>query len=218
MRGKASSIVVLRSTNRAAAANRTRPAAPHRRIVKGSAGMLQIARKIDALTSGLGRIVAWGTVIIAVLQFAGVIMRYVFGIGSVWMQESITYIFASLFMLTVGYGFVVDAHVRVDIWHSIASPRAKAIVTILGTLVFLWPVAVLLVVEATPYVARSVAILEGSRETAGIPALFVLKAEILVFALLLLIQGVSQVLRAVAALRGEVDDSFDKHGLEKAVH
>ena len=164
--------------------------------------MLTIAKRIDAFTSGIGRFVAWGTVVVAVLQFAGVIMRYVFGIGSVWMQEAIAYIFASLFMLTVAWGFVAEAHVRVDIWHAGASPRAKAIVELLGTLVFLWPVAILLAVVAVPYVGRSIAILEGSRETSGIPAVFVLKSEILVFAFLLVLQGLSQVIRAIETLEG----------------
>lgn len=166
--------------------------------------MQKIADAIDALNRRVGHIVAWGTVVMGVLQFSMVITRYVFGIGSVWVQEAITYVFATLFMLGSGAALLSDGHVRVDVFYRDASPRARAIVNLVGTLIFLWPVTLLILFESYSYVSRSFAILEGSRETSGIPFVYLLKAEILIFAGLLFLQGLSAVIRAVGVLTGRL--------------
>ncbi|MER2606154.1 MAG: TRAP transporter small permease subunit [Siculibacillus sp.] len=164
---------------------------------------------IEAVNDRVGRFVAWGILAIVMIQFAVVIMRYVFGFGSVWVQEAITYVYATVFMGAAGFAFVRDGHVRVDIFYREAGVRAKAVVDIVGTLLFLWPVTGLLIWVALPYVARSVAILEGSRETAGLPLVWLLKAEILMFAVMLALQGLALIVRsfeklmAGSAARGE---------------
>jgi len=166
--------------------------------------MDRLADGIDGLNRTIGRFVAWGTIVMGVLQFTMVITRYVFGVGSVWIQESITYVFASLFMLGSASALLTDGHVRVDIWYREATPRGRAWVDLVGTFVFLWPVTGLILYEAYPYVVRAFAYREGSRETAGIPFLYLLKAEILLFAALLALQGLSQVIRATGVLTGRV--------------
>jgi TRAP-type mannitol/chloroaromatic compound transport system permease small subunit len=91
--------------------------------------------------------------------------------------------------------------VRVDIFYRDASPRTRAQIDLVGALVFLLPMAGLLLWISLPYAARSWAILERSKETAGIPAVFLLKTAIPLFAALLILQGIAQILRAAAALR-----------------
>ena len=164
--------------------------------------MQALIATIDAINRHIGRVVSWSILVIVLLQFAVVIMRYVFGSGSVWVQEAITYVYATSFMATAGYALLRDGQVRVDIFYREASARAKAVVDIVGTLIFLWPVTGLLIWVASPYVARSFAILEGSRETAGLPFVYLLKAEILVFAGLLALQGLSLLLRSILVLAG----------------
>lgn len=166
--------------------------------------MDRLADGIDALNRSVGRFVAWGTIVMAVLQFTTVITRYVFGVGSVWVQESITYVFASLFMLGSAAAFLTDGHVRVDIWYRETSAKGRAVVDLVGTLIFLWPVSALILFESTPYVVRAFAYREGSRETSGIPFLYLLKAEILIFAGLLALQGLSAVIRSIGVLSGRV--------------
>ncbi|MCE1237414.1 MAG: TRAP transporter small permease subunit [Hyphomicrobiales bacterium] len=166
--------------------------------------MLKLAAAIDRLNDVVGRFVSWGVLALVVLQFAVVILRYVFGVGFVWVQETITYVYASVFMCAAGYTLLRDGHVRVDIWFREASARARAVVDLLGALVFLWPVTGLLIWVAWPYVSRSFLILEGSREPGGLPLLYLLKAEILIFAAVLALQGLARAIRAVAILvRGE---------------
>lgn len=164
--------------------------------------MLAFAAAIERLNDRIGRIVSWGILALVVLQFAVVIQRYVFGLGFVWLQETITYVYASVFMIAAGYTLLRDGHVRVDIWYREASLEARALVDLLGTLVFLWPVTGLLMWVGWPYVFRSFAILEGSRESGGLPLLYLLKGEIMVFCALLALQGLARVIRSTAILAG----------------
>ncbi len=165
--------------------------------------MIRLAAAIETLNGRIGRFVAWGILALVLLQFAVVIQRYVFGIGFVWMQEAITYVYASVFMTAAGFTLLRDGHVRVDIYYREASAGARAVVDLLGTLLLLWPVTGLLAAVSWSYVSRSFQILEGSRESGGLPFLYLLKAEILLFAALLALQGLARAIRAIATLRGD---------------
>lgn len=165
--------------------------------------LTRIAQTIDALNERLGRLVAWASLAMVLVQFTVVLQRYVFGIGSVWMQESIIYMHGLLFMLAAGYTLLHGAHVRVDIVYREASPRYQAWVDILGTIFFLWPVCYLIADVAWPYVATSWSVLEGSKETSGIQAVYLLKTVILLFAGLVALQGLSMLVHAVRVLKGQ---------------
>lgn len=161
-----------------------------------------LIRRIDILNDIVGRAVSWLALAMVLLQLVVVIMRYVFGLGSLFMQESIVYMHGILFMAAVGYTLLHDGHVRVDIFYRTARPRAQAWVNLAGVVFLLLPVSVLVWWMSWPYVARSWSVFEGSRETSGIPALFLLKSVLLVFAGLLFLQGLSLGLRSLLRLLG----------------
>jgi TRAP-type mannitol/chloroaromatic compound transport system permease small subunit len=160
-----------------------------------------IADRIDAVTGTIGRAVMWCALVVVLLQFVVVVLRYAFGIGSIWLTESIIYAHAALFMLAAAWTLRENGHVRVDIFYADAPPRRKALVDLFGALLLLIPFVVVLAWLSLPYVARSWVILERSRETSGLPAVFLLKTLIPLFALLMALQGVSQAIRAVDVLR-----------------
>ena len=162
----------------------------------------RLADNIDRLSAAVGRAVAWCLLFMVLAEFALVLMRYVLGVGSVWLHESILYAHAAVFMLAAAWTLSTDGHVRVDIFYADASPRTKALVDLLGALLLLLPFALVLLILSSPYVARSWAILEGSRETSGLPAVFLLKTLIPLFAALLGLQGVAQAIRAAVVLAG----------------
>jgi TRAP-type mannitol/chloroaromatic compound transport system permease small subunit len=162
----------------------------------------RLADNIDRLSAALGRAVAWCLLYMLLAGFAVVLMRYVLGVGSVWLHESILYAHAAVFMLAAAWTLSTDGHVRVDIFYADASPRTKALVDLLGALLLLMPFALVLLILSSPYVARSWAILEGSRETSGLPAVFLLKTLIPLFAALFGLQGVAQAIRAAVVLAG----------------
>jgi TRAP-type mannitol/chloroaromatic compound transport system permease small subunit len=165
-----------------------------------TARLLGLADAIDRLTTAIGRTVAWASLFVVLVQFAVVLMRYVVGVGSLWVQESVIYAHAALLMLAVAWTLREGGHVRVDIFYADASPRTKAIIDLIGALCLLLPFTITLGVLSIPYVARSWSILERSRETSGLPIVFLLKTLIPLFALLLGLQGVSQAIRAGAVL------------------
>ena len=128
-------------------------------------------------------------------QFLVVLLRYVFGIGSVWLQESVFYAHAGLILLTPAWTLWAGGHVRVDIFYAGMSERAKARADLLGALILLLPFMAALVWLAMPYTARSWAIFERSREVGGIPLVWLLKTLIPLFAVLLGLQGIAQAIQ-----------------------
>jgi len=168
---------------------------------------MSLADNIDRLTTLIGRAAAWLCLFIVVAQFAVVVMRYGFGTGSAKLTESIVYAHAALFMLAAAWTLRDGRHVRVDIFYADAEPRRKALVDLLGALFLLMPFALSLLILSLPYVARSWSILERSRETSGLPFVYLLKTLIPVFALLLVLQGISQAIRAASALSTRPGDS-----------
>jgi TRAP-type mannitol/chloroaromatic compound transport system permease small subunit len=159
------------------------------------------ADRIDRLTGMVGRTVAWLALAMVLVQFAVVVMRYGLGLGSIWLQESILYAHAALFLLAAAWTLRDDGHVRIDIFYVDAAPRTRALVDLVGALLLLLPFMALLAWYAWPYVARSWASFERSQEVSGLPFVYLLKSLLLIFALLMGLQGVAQAIRAWGALR-----------------
>lgn len=161
-----------------------------------------VADRIDRITAAIGRTAAWCCLYVVLAEFAVVLLRYALGLGSIKLQESVLYAHAGLFMLAAAWTLQVDGHVRVDIFYAQAKPRARALVDLFGALLFLLPFAAVLGWLSLPYVERSWAILEHSREASGLPFVYLLKTLIPVFALLIGLQGVAQAVRAMLTLSG----------------
>jgi TRAP-type mannitol/chloroaromatic compound transport system permease small subunit len=161
-----------------------------------------LADRIDRLTTLIGRAVAWLALVIVLLQFALVLARYVFGIGSIWLTETVIYANAALFLLASAWTLRVGGHVRVDVFYAQASAYARAMIDLAGALVLLLPFALVLLWLSVPYAARSWAILERSQESSGLPVVFLLKTLIPLFALLMALQGVAHAIRAAKAIAG----------------
>jgi TRAP-type mannitol/chloroaromatic compound transport system permease small subunit len=163
--------------------------------------LLNLADAIDRGARAVGRAVMWLSLAVVLVQFAVVLLRYVLGVGSIWLQESILYGHAALFMLAAAWTLREGGHVRVDVFYAQASPRTRALIDLLGALLLLLPFAAALAWLSTPYAARAWAILERSRETSGLPLVFALKTLIPLAAVMLATQGLAQAIRAALALR-----------------
>src|ERR1700689_3382896 len=105
----------------------------------------RVADAIDRAIAAIGRAATWCSLYVVVVEFAVVVMRYAFGIGSIKLQESVIYAHAGLFMLAAAWTLQVDGHVRVDIFHAQARPRTRALIDLIGAVVFLLPFANVLV-------------------------------------------------------------------------
>jgi len=140
-----------------------------------------------------GAIISWLTLPMVFGTFLIALLRYAFALNWIWMQELVVWMHALVFMLAAAYTLNRDEHVRVDIFYRQFSERRKALVDFLGSLVFLLPMSILLIVTSSDYVVTSWSIGEGSRESGGLPFPFVplLKTVIPLAFVLVAVQGVA---------------------------
>jgi TRAP-type mannitol/chloroaromatic compound transport system permease small subunit len=170
------------------------PALPSTRSLAAFAGA------VEQLNQKVGKAVSWLLLAMTLVTLAVVILRYVFSLGFIWLQESYVWLNGIAFMLGAGYTLLKDGHVRVDIFYRPASPRLRAWVDLAGSLLLLLPMVAVAFVFSVPYVWAAWERLETSREAGGLPALFLLKSVLLVFCLLLGLQGLALAARSLLAL------------------
>ena len=144
--------------------------------------------------------IAWLTLAMVLVTFTIVILRYAFNIGWIAMQESVIYMHAMVFMLGAAVTLKNDAHVRVDIFYHRFGVRGKAIIDILGTLIFLLPVSGFILWTSWDYVTGSWALQESSPEAGGLPWIYWLKTTMPVMAILLILQGAANLTGNILAL------------------
>lgn len=156
---------------------------------------------IDAFSERTGRIICWLAVTEVLVVVLIVLLRYLFSIGNIGLQESVIYINSALFALGAAYTLKAQGHVRVDFFYNRLGARRQAIVDMLGAVLFLGVTAVFIIWMSWDYVALSWSSLEGSAESSGLPFVFLLKTLIPVLAGLLLLQGVAEFLRSLEKFR-----------------
>ena len=161
---------------------------------------------IDRFTEYSGRAVAWLSLVLALVVCGLVITRYAFRISLPALQEAALYLHATLFMVGAAFTLKSDGHVRVDIFYRGWSPRTRAWVDCIGTLVFLLPVCVLLLMTSWDYVAASWSIRETSSDPGGLPWVWLLKTLLLILPVMLILQGVAELLRRLPVALGRVAD------------
>tara|TARA_B100000768_G_C11247607_1_gene362531 strand:+ start:965 stop:1495 length:531 start_codon:yes stop_codon:yes gene_type:complete len=150
---------------------------------------------IDAFTDVTGRAIAWLTVAMVVTVMTVVVTRYFLSVGSIALQESVTYLHCMIFMLGLAFTLKHDGHVRVDIFYRNFSAKTQAAVNLGGAVLFLMPVCVLLLVTSWDYVLASWAIGETSAENNGLPFVYLLKTLMLLMPMTLMLQGIAEILR-----------------------
>lgn len=163
--------------------------------------METIINKLELTSELSGRFIAWLTLFIVVITFIVVVLRYIFDIGSIALQESISYMHAFVFMLGAAYTLKHDSHVRVDIFYRNMSPTKKAWVDLLGTLLLLFPVCLFIFFSSWDYVLTSWSQLEESGEAGGLAYVYILKTALLIMPILLMVQGTALSLKSLLLIK-----------------
>ena len=161
-----------------------------------------LLRAIDTVTAWTGRLLARLAVPMVLFVFANVVLRYVFGLGYVWMYEIVGYCFAILLTGLAGWALQTDEHVRVDVVYAALGERWRGLIDLLGALLLLAPFPWIMWDRGLPYVARSWRFREGSVELSGLPFVWLLKTFMLVFVVVLAVAGVAFAIRAALRLMG----------------
>lgn len=175
---------------------------------------------IDRVTgAALGLAVASGLLLLFA-TLAVVVLRYAFGLSFTWLSEIMTYAFAAMFMLGSAATLRDGAHVRVDILRPRFGETGRNWIELTGIYLFLFPICLRLLTTGDEGLARSWLLMEGSRESDGLPILFLFKTLVPVFAVLLMAQGLSEALKAALRITGvlppEAPASVDAEGAHGA--
>jgi TRAP-type mannitol/chloroaromatic compound transport system permease small subunit len=167
--------------------------------------LLSLSRLIDRFNEQVGRWIRW-LVLAAVLLSAGnAIVRKIFSTSSNALLEIQWYLFAGVFMLGAGYAFLRNVHVRIDFVSSKLSKRANTVIDILGIVVFLIPLCVILITLSWPFFYNAWVSGEMSSNAGGLIRWPVLALIPLGFSILLL-QGISELIKRFAYLLGAIDE------------
>ena len=157
-----------------------------------------IFERICNIINYINRIAGYICSILVVLMtlnvFLVVILRYLFGISFIWMQETYVWMHAYIFMLGAGFTYLNDDHVRIDIIYRSSSQIYKTIVDLVGIIFFLFPLLYIIWTFSYPFVYKSWQMNEISREAGGLSMLYLLKFAILLFVILLFLQAISKVI------------------------
>lgn len=155
--------------------------------------MMMLVRTIDLFNQRIAQGIRWLALFMVLVTVTIVVSRYQFGIGAIFLQESVMYMHGILFMLGIPYTLRQDGHVRVDVIYSRLSRKHRSWIDIGGHLLLLLPVSAFIFITSLPYVAASWRVLEGSSEVGGVPAVFLLKTLMPLMAALLFLQGLSEI-------------------------
>lgn len=164
--------------------------------------LLALAAVIDAVNRLLGRLAAWLMPLVVLIAAAVVVLRYLFNMGFPWLSESFIWLHGAIFLLAAAYVLQVEGHVRVDVFYRRYAPRRRALVNLLGVAFLLWPAMWVLGWRSLPIAERSWRMQESSPTPNGLPFLYLMKALIIVFCVLVALQGLALLIRSLAVLSG----------------
>ena len=169
--------------------------------------LLRLSRLIDWINERVGRSVMWLVLIAVVISAGNALVRKLFNTSSNALLEIQWYLFAAIFMLAAGYTFLRNEHVRIDVVAGRLSHRAQAWIDILGTVFFLMPMTLMILVLSWPVFLDSFQRGEMSTDAGGLlrwPA----KLMIPIGFALLIAQGISELIKRAAFLAGRLPDPY----------
>lgn len=162
------------------------------------------SRRVDSWLVRIGQWVSWLWLALLVVIVTNVVLRYVFGEGRIEFEEIQWHLYATGFLLGLGYTYQADAHIRVDVLHERMSPRMQAWLELYGILLFLLPFVALVLIYAVPFVWISFQQGEISQAPGGLPFRWFVKGMLPAGFLLLLLAVLSRLTRVWAFLFGAV--------------
>ena len=133
--------------------------------------------------------------IMFILVIVNILLRYIFNINFIFMQELVMYLHAFIFLFGISICLKENSHVRIDVFSNKLGADVKKYIEILGTVFLIIPFCLFVLYESTPIVIRSWEMLESSGEPGGLPFIYILKSSIYVFASLLLIQALGRLVK-----------------------
>jgi len=164
-----------------------------------------VVRIISGFNAVIGQVFSWLSLGIVITCFTVVMLRYIFATSFVWMQDLYIWMNGAMFTAVAGFALMRGDHVRVDIFYRPAKMKTKAMVDLIGAVLFLLPFCAVVYSYSMPFVLRAWSYQEGSANVGGMPGLYILKTFIIAFVVLLSLQGISMIARSILVLAGRDD-------------
>lgn len=161
----------------------------------------RFSQAVDVVNDVTGKLIAWLTLVMVLATCAVVIARYFFGVGSIGLQESVMYLHGIVFMFGIAFTLKEQGHVRVDVLNEKLSERTRTLIDLAGHILFLVPLAVFIIYMSYDYVLLSWSVKETSNQPGGLPFVYWLKTIIPIMGGLLLLQGLSEIIKSIQALK-----------------
>ena len=169
--------------------------------------LLALSRAIDAVNSRLGRWISWLVLVVVLVSATNATVRKVFDTSSNAWLELQWILFGVIFLLCSPWTLLSNEHIRIDIVNSMLPKRARDIIDVVGHVLFLLPLTVVMIVTSWPFFLRSYAINEQSLNAGGLPQ-WPAKSLIMIGFTLLLFQGISELIKRIAVMRGLIPDPY----------
>ena len=169
------------------------------------ATLAALMRLINGINKFVGKLFSWLSLAIVIVCFSVVVERYVFANTRLWAQDLYVWLNGAMFTAVAAFALFRGDHVRVDIFYRPASNRFKAIADLIGVLVFLLPFVIVVYLYGMPFVQRSWGLFESSANVGGMPGLYILKGFIIIFAVLVGLQGLAMLIRSILILADRDD-------------
>ncbi|MBP1882223.1 TRAP transporter small permease subunit [Sinorhizobium mexicanum] len=167
--------------------------------------LLGFSRLIDTITENIGKAVGW-LILVAVLVSAGnAVIRKIFNMSSNAWLEAQWYLFGAAFMFAAAYTLSQNEHIRIDVVYGSFSRRVQHWIDLFGHVFFLMPFVLLMLYYLVPYVRMSYVSGEVSSSAGGL-IIWPAKAILLIGFVLLALQGVSEIIKKIAIMTGNMDD------------
>ena len=159
-----------------------------------------LARVLDRIVYAVGEVFHWIWIVLLAVIVINVILRYVFSRGMIELEEFQWYLYAVGWLIGLSYTFVSDDHVRVDVLHEKLSYKGKLWFEMVGLLLLFLPFVLFVVIYAIPFVELSWETNERSTSANGLPARWLVKGFLLFSFVLLLLAGISRLLKVSASI------------------
>ncbi|HPF24528.1 MAG TPA: TRAP transporter small permease subunit [Hyphomonas sp.] len=182
----------------------------------------RLAKRVSSLIDKVSGVALGAAIFCAIalvlFQLVVVVLRYTYGISYTWLNELVIYAFAAMFMLGASSTLRDDGHVRVDILRPRFGADGRNWIELAGIYFFLFPICIRILTAGEQGLARAWALFEGSRESDGLPFLYLFKTLLPLFAVMMLTQGLSEALKAALRLTGRMPNEVPATSTTESAH
>lgn len=170
--------------------------------------LLKLSSRIDAFTRWTGKRVAWLIVLAVIISAVNAIIRKTFDTSSNSWLELQWVLFSIVFLLCAPWTLLDNEHIRIDIVNNALPKKARNLIDVVGHVFFLFPICIVMIITGVPFFQRSFHINEQSGNAGGLPQ-WPAKSLIMIAFAFLLVQGISELIKRIAVMRGLMPDPHE---------